>query len=157
MTAPLRWKRYELDYIKPNITTLLGICKEYKTTPNFLLGFTEDSVEEKKGLDERLALVTAHLSEEQIKVLIYTAQRFFKVTVDVEKYIGLTGRLRLERERRGMPREMLAELIGYPQALLTAIENGYVGSIPLDALCRMCDVFDITLDEFLCSKNPQNP
>ncbi|WP_316187718.1 MULTISPECIES: helix-turn-helix transcriptional regulator [unclassified Bradyrhizobium] len=61
---------------EPDLSTLLRICKVLTTTPNALLGISEDGKEgsHRMALTERLRLASRGLSESDLQILVIQAE-----------------------------------------------------------------------------------
>ncbi|WP_316166822.1 MULTISPECIES: helix-turn-helix transcriptional regulator [unclassified Bradyrhizobium] len=61
---------------EPDLSTLLRICKVLTTTPNALLGISEDGKEgsNRTVLTERLRLASRGLSESDLQILVIQAE-----------------------------------------------------------------------------------
>jgi transcriptional regulator with XRE-family HTH domain len=61
---------------EPDLSTLLRICKVLATTPNILLGFSEDGKEgsNRAALIERLRTASRALSEHDLQTLVIQAE-----------------------------------------------------------------------------------
>ena len=71
-----------------------------------------------------------------------------------ESNIDMGKRIRIERERAGMTREVLAECIDVTPRFIADVERGRVG-ISVPTLKRMCEVLNISSDSLLWGKTTQ--
>ena len=71
-----------------------------------------------------------------------------------ELNIAIGKRIRTERERAGLTREQLAELVDITSRFVADIERGSVG-ISVPTLRKICEVLNISSDSLLWGKTSQ--
>jgi hypothetical protein len=75
-----RYAFYVTGDHEPDLSTLMRICKVLATTPNVLLGISEDGREgsNRAALTERLRAASRALSEHDLQILVIQAEALVK-------------------------------------------------------------------------------